>query len=981
MNKKVINLIFLGLIIFSLFSCNSDSVDSNTPIIPEEEITDVTPIPPSPSTPEVIIPEYNVDDYEVYSGVDNIKNQTLQAQKILEGDNQSQRYKKRKNRISESDGIIVNDYFVFTKDEYVFDEIRNSQIAYIFGDIFALLEVNVLTGNAVNDITGKCYFLNNDKSSISEKYVYFDFLNEDTFVVCWYVYDLLNQRSESVFMHIVSIDEENPFVFSLDTNSKGFDSWFVFSHMDKHGTISSVSKDGRWTDEIDELINYIAYYNEDALLPFVYLKKEFKEKNINLDFFTELDVDYMMLNYLENCNNLYLFPKNLSREFVNTMSEPNLELAIVEDESVVSVDITALAKTVVVPDGVKSINLDSLQSDPENEVYASFYGWYIPQSVTEITSESFKNIAVSMIFTEHESFSDEMLDSILKYNPTCKIYYAGQWRISCGVYVPNEAYLELETPDDERLNLLNKLSTLDQFEPVLSHYDFQKLFNKKNNLKLQTIDTSLSVEELNEKVNLLFEEAISQIKLSPNMYEISYSLNYDDLSIKLIDSHLIMSEGLILKKVDNYYEVVGTNGAIDVVIPAYYEGLPVKTIGEKAFYRNVKMKSIVIPNTITEIKDDAFNLSFNLIDINYLGTIDDWFNVDFGNEYSNPMCVASKFYSNNELITEVYINENITEITNELSGFNITKIVIPANVKLGDGAFSTCIYLEEVILPNDLESIPNNLFYGCISLKNVQIPETVTSIGSNAFYGCVLIEEFNLPETVTSIGRSAFASCFKLKEIVLSDNITEIGYSAFANCTSLTYVKLPSNITKIDNNLFAFCTSLESITIPNTVTSLGEGAFVCCYNLKEVNIPKKVQIIENSTFIGCFSLEEIILPEGITEIGSDAFSGCISLKKIKLPESLTKIGMYAFENCPEISYLVLPSEVKFVEGYIFAASSIKDIYLNTSKVMTNDWDISWSYTLLTEYNEETKKWYPILNNVYYQGEWEYIDGIPTVINQ
>ena len=181
MFKKFCNLFILVLILFTTFSCSANSpTDSNeNGNNITQKPTDDNLTPPKVDDEVVIIPEYNVDNFDVYSGVENIENQTLQAQEIL-GDNSSAKLpKQRKNKNKSSDGLIENKFFVYQKDEQIFNDIRNGEIGYIFRDIFALLEINVLTGNARKDIVGKYYYLPSDKSTISQKYVYFDFLNDN----------------------------------------------------------------------------------------------------------------------------------------------------------------------------------------------------------------------------------------------------------------------------------------------------------------------------------------------------------------------------------------------------------------------------------------------------------------------------------------------------------------------------------------------------------------------------------------------------------------------------------------------------------------------------------------------------------------------------------------------------------------------------------------------------------------------------------
>ena len=51
---------------------------------------------------------------------------------------------------------------------------------------------------------------------------------------------------------------------------------------------------------------------------------------------------------------------------------------------------------------------------------------------------------------------------------------------------------------------------------------------------------------------------------------------------------------------------IGTATEKDIVIPSTYNGKPVASIGERAFYSYRKLKSIVIPDSVTSIGERAF---------------------------------------------------------------------------------------------------------------------------------------------------------------------------------------------------------------------------------------------------------------------------------------------------------------------------------------------------------------------------------------
>jgi hypothetical protein len=100
--------------------------------------------------------------------------------------------------------------------------------------------------------------------------------------------------------------------------------------------------------------------------------------------------------------------------------------------------------------------------------------------------------------------------------------------------------------------------------------------------------------------------------------------------------------------------------------------------------------------------------------------------------------------------------------------------------------------LTEVIFPQGITRIADDMFKGCSALKSFTIPGTVTTIGGSAF-GESGLTSMVIPEGVTVIGGYAFAYCRDLKSITLPESLQRIHWSAFLNCSNLETVKLPSH--------------------------------------------------------------------------------------------------------------------------------------------------------------------------------------------
>ena len=145
--------------------------------------------------------------------------------------------------------------------------------------------------------------------------------------------------------------------------------------------------------------------------------------------------------------------------------------------------------------------------------------------------------------------------------------------------------------------------------------------------------------------------------------------------------------------------------------------------------------------------------------------------------------------------------------------------------------------------------IPNTIEYG----GNY----SVTTIGQWAFSSCISLASIDIPNSVTTIGESAFASCESLASIDIPNSVMTIGERVFSHCSSLASVNIPNSVTTIGESAFSSCESLASIDIPNSVTTIGEFAFAYCFSLASVNIGESVTTIGVGAFIYCYYITSV----------------------------------------------------------------------------------------------------------------------------
>ncbi len=102
----------------------------------------------------------------------------------------------------------------------------------------------------------------------------------------------------------------------------------------------------------------------------------------------------------------------------------------------------------------------------------------------------------------------------------------------------------------------------------------------------------------------------------------------------------------------------------------------------------------------------------------------------------------------------------------------------------------------EVPYENSMYTVDGIAGYGfCDSdITSVKIPNSLNIIGPNAFYGCSNLTSVNIPNSVTWIGLYAFAYCSSLVSVEIPNSVTEISDFAFRNCYGLTSIKIPDSV-------------------------------------------------------------------------------------------------------------------------------------------------------------------------------------------
>lgn len=345
------------------------------------------------------------------------------------------------------------------------------------------------------------------------------------------------------------------------------------------------------------------------------------------------------------------------------------------------------------------------------------------------------------------------------------------------------------------------------------------------------------------------------------------------------------------------------------------------TIGADAFNGNVKIQTVILPDSLERIEARAFKeSSVTSVDFSRCTKLEYIAPEAFANciqlatlifndfadgikKDTNTLKIQEKAFSGCTALVNVTLPKNLSELGSSVfeSCANLVSVTFITNEQLNEKVEGSADLKYET--DNLVKIIGDNAFMDCKKLTTVTLPYIITSIGKAAFKNCVELTAFTTMEgakdtRLASIGSEAFFGCVKLRNVdnKTTEKVNNVGKSAFENCVALVNIDL-SSLGIFSDSVFKNAINLESVKMPLSI-SVGKSAFENCGKL--VNVTATINRADANAFINCVNIRSIVFASNIKEIGAHAFDGCVLIQKVVIPGSVVTIGDSAFNGCRNI---------------------------------------------------------------------------------
>lgn len=398
------------------------------------------------------------------------------------------------------------------------------------------------------------------------------------------------------------------------------------------------------------------------------------------------------------------------------------------------------------------------------------------------------------------------------------------------------------------------------------------------------------------------------------------------------DGQIIIPEGL-----EEMGTVVGHT--YEDGIGAIYFAEPVTRIPASAYSGNDRLTGIWLPQTVTEIGEDAFRGCTNLRYLSVKGIV----------EYGGDTCFKDTD------IAEIHA-ESLSQWVQCGGGTGMDAFPMREDTLLfiGDSPFG-----KEFTAPAGITAIGNGAFY-MYPLDSIDIPDAFSGeVGEYAFCGTGSKDTY-VGSGVSGVGTNAFTGCEGYFEISCNSNygfgqcpgVTEltlnsglgwnlrnnftapvtINYNGgqwdgtFSGFTSVETININAPDTEVYREAFRNCPALSAVTGWDNVRRLGSQAFSGCTSLSTPVVLSDCTMDNGSQFAGS-AIKSFEISGSGSNVSDNCCDGCLHLEKIRIAEA--GIGTESFANCPVLSEVRYESPAGIGSNTYAGSDSIDNVYTDS----------------------------------------------------
>lgn len=189
--------------------------------------------------------------------------------------------------------------------------------------------------------------------------------------------------------------------------------------------------------------------------------------------------------------------------------------------------------------------------------------------------------------------------------------------------------------------------------------------------------------------------------------------------------------------------------------------------------------------------------------------------------------------------------------------------------------------IKEILLPDNINEIPESAFENCSELEYINIPEAVNYISNSAFKNCTNLKSVIINSTDIKIASNAFAGCISLNCVINANSITSIGRNAFSNCNDLVFYD--SDISESNPYLLNYIETF-GFTYNSEVRGSAIGYVGIMRNIKDktVNLAEKDRPYKYGTAYLYNENNHLISQSDLNDSGSFSFNELLIGHKYKL---------------------------------------------------------------------------------------------------